>query len=223
MSAPRLLTTLAPRRAEGVVVVLHGGGARPGRTRVSPAQLSVLRMIPLAGRIALAGRGRLAVHRLLNSHRGWDSQHTPVLDVRRALEQVRERYAGAPVCLVGHSLGGRAALLSADQPSVRSVVALNPWLQTTDTIDLDGRSVLVVHGLDDRVAPAERSAAVARRIAPTGRLAYVDIPGARHAMLRHGREFEQYAADFAISTLLGSPPRTAAVRRAVADAGSVTG
>ena len=63
-------------RPRGVVLVLHGGAGR-GSRRVSPAQLSVLRMVPVAGRIARAGTGRLAVYRLLNSHRGWDSRRRP--------------------------------------------------------------------------------------------------------------------------------------------------
>ena len=53
--------------------MLHGGGSRRGNMMVSPTQLSVLRMIPIATRIVHAGHGRLAVFRLLNSVRGWDS------------------------------------------------------------------------------------------------------------------------------------------------------
>ena len=113
----RLITTRAPRNPEGLVLVLHGGASRRDRPEVSPTQLSVLRMIPIAQRIARAGRGRLAVVRLLNSVRGWDTRHTPVEDVRWALEQLRSEYDGLPTCLVGHSLGGRAALLAGDQPS----------------------------------------------------------------------------------------------------------
>ena len=63
--------------------------------------------------------------RLLNSSRGWQSGTTPVDDVRWALGRVRERWGSdVPVALVGHSLGGRAALLAATEPQVRSVVAM---------------------------------------------------------------------------------------------------
>jgi hypothetical protein len=62
---PRLIETAIPEDPRGVVLVLHGGASRPGRMEVSPAQLSVLRMVPIAGRIGRAGRGRLAVFRLL--------------------------------------------------------------------------------------------------------------------------------------------------------------
>lgn len=207
----RLVPVHAPRDPEGVVLVLHGGASRGDRVMVSPAQLSVLRMVPVARRIARAGRRRLAVHRLLNTHRGWDSRTTPVMDVAWALEQVAERHGPLPVSLVGHSLGGRAALLGGDDPQVRSVVALNPWVLPTDRAELPGTRVLVVHGTDDRIALPARSAELARRIARTTQVGYVAVQGARHAMLRHGRTFETYAAEFVAATLLGTPPRSRAV------------
>jgi hypothetical protein len=87
---------------------------------VRPNQLSVLRMIPIAWRIALRGQGRLAVVRLLNSTRGWSAQRTPVEDVRWAIGQVQGRFgAELPIGLFGHSLDGRAALLAAGTPGSR--------------------------------------------------------------------------------------------------------
>jgi alpha-beta hydrolase superfamily lysophospholipase len=204
VSNARLITSYAPPRPEAVVLLLHGGAARPGHASVSPAQLSVLRMVPIARRIARAGRGRVAVLRLLNSHRGWDTTHTPVGDVAWALEQVRERYGDLPVALVGHSLGGRAALLAGAQDGVRTVVALNPWVYPTDHADLTGRDVLVVHGTDDRVASPQRAKAVVAAIAATTDVTYVAVEGGKHAMLRHGRDFEQTATDFALGSLLGA-------------------
>ena len=200
---PQLITTASPRDPEGVVLVLHGGAQREGRPEVSPTQLSVLRMVPVARAVAAAGRRRLAVHRLLNSARGWDTTHTPVADVAWAVEQVSQRYGDLPVGLVGHSLGGRAAILAGHLDPVRSVAALNPWVYPSDDNDLTGRSVLVVHGLDDRVAPADRAAVVARRLATRTTVGLVEIAGGRHAMLRHGRRFERYAADFTAAVLLG--------------------
>ena len=74
------------------------------------------------GIIARAAEGRLAVLRLLNSKRGWDTHHTPVDDAIWALDEARSRLGGLPVALVGHSLGGRAALLAGSTPGVRAVV-----------------------------------------------------------------------------------------------------
>ena len=199
----RLVDAGVPARPEAAVLVLHGGASRPGRTEVSPAQLSVLRMVPVARRIGRAGRGRLAVHRLLNTSRGWDPAHTPVDDVRWALARLRERYGDQPVVLVGHSLGGRAALLAGGAEGVRGVVALNPWVYPDDDADLTGRSVLVLHGTDDRVASLERVRTVVASLRRRTDVELREVPGGKHAMLRHGRTFEGAAADFAVRTLLG--------------------
>lgn len=224
MTAPRLLSVRSPSDPQGVVLVLHGGAQRGEQAMVSPTQLSVLRMVPVAHRIARAGGSQLAVHRLLNSHRGWDSRTTPVMDVAWALDRVAEQHGDdVPVALVGHSLGGRAALLAGAAPQVRSVVALNPWVLPSDRVDLGGRRVLVVHGSEDRIALPTRSAEMARRLARTTSVGYVSVPGARHAMLRHGRTFETYAADFVTATLLGAEPRTRAVAAVLDGAACVDG
>lgn len=205
ISRARLVETLLPPRARGLVLVLHGGAARPDTPGVSATQPSVLRMVPVAARVAVAGRGRLAVVRLLNSSRGWDSGHTPVDDVRWALDRLGERLGrDLPTCLVGHSLGGRAALLAADRPDVRSVVALNPWVYPGDGVALPGRRVLVVHGTEDRVARPDSALAVARRLSGTAEVGYVSVAGGTHAMLRRHAVFDGLAADFARATLLGA-------------------
>jgi pimeloyl-ACP methyl ester carboxylesterase len=208
-TTPRLITIAEPRDAQGLVLVLHGGASRPGSPMVSPTQLSVLRMVPVARRIARAGRGRLAVYRLLNSVRGWDSRHTPVDDVRWALRRLGDRFADLPpASLVGHSFGGRAALLAGDAAPVRSVVALNPWLHPTDAPTLSGREVLIVHGSADRIADPDSSAAVARRLTRTAHVTYVRVSGGKHAMLRRHRTFDSLASNFTIDALLrsGSEP-----------------
>jgi predicted esterase len=154
-----------PEEPEGVVIALHGGASRRGKMAVSPAQLSVLRMVPIARRAARAGGGRLAVFRLLNSTRGWDTHHTPLRDAAWALDEIAERLGRRlPTCLIGHSLGGRAALLAAGAPEVRSAVALAPWVLPSDRpADLEGRRILIVHGARDRVASPRRSGSSPRR------------------------------------------------------------
>lgn len=205
--AARLVATHVPRDPVGQVVVLHGGAARRHGMRVSPAQLSVLRMIPVAARVAQSGRGQLAVFRLLNSVRGWDTHHTPVHDVAWALEQLGERFGEAlPTCLVGHSLGGRAAIEAGGLPPVRSAVALAPWVYPSDgSGDLAGRRVLIVHGTEDHVASPTRALAVARNLQRTSRVGFISVEGGRHAMLRHHGNFDGYAATFAAATLLDRP------------------
>ncbi len=201
----RLIDAHVPARPHGAAIVLHGGAGRSASTAVSPAQLSVLRMVPVAHRLAQVGRGRLAVLRLLNSARGWDAQRTPVDDVRWALGQVGERFGNRlPVALVGHSLGGRAGLLSAGDPQVTSVVALAAWLHPSERVpSAPGRHVLFVHGDRDRIAPIGPAVSAARRFGRTADVGFVTVRGGTHAMLRHHREFDGTAADWVASTVLG--------------------
>jgi pimeloyl-ACP methyl ester carboxylesterase len=198
---PKLIDVAVPDRPAGAVLVLHGGAARRENAMVSPTQLSVLRMVPIARRIARAGKGRLAVFRLLNSRRGWDTTHTPVRDASWAMDAMADRLGDAvPVCLAGHSLGGRAALLAAGRPEVRGVVALAPWVYATDAprgLSGDER-ILIVHGDRDRVASPERARAVADRLGAE----FVVVEGGRHAMLAHHGTFSGLAAQWCVATLL---------------------
>lgn len=177
--------------------------------RVSPTQLSVLRMIPIAKRVARAGGGRLAVYRLLNSSRGWNTHLTPVDDVQWALAELTELWGDdLPICLVGHSLGGRAALLAGTNPAVTAVVALNPYLYPQDGhSDLTGRRVLLVHGTEDRIARIEVAEQVAGLLARRTAVTLLRVLGGKHAMLRRHRVFDSLAAEFAASSLLGRPAR----------------
>ena len=204
-TAARLVDVVVPESPAGVVIVLHGGASRRGGARVSPAQLSVLRMIPVASSIRHAGAGRLAVVRLLNSRRGWDTEYTPVQDVEWALEETAARFSQQlPVCLVGHSLGGRAALLSAGKPGVRGVVALAPWVEPADVLSAPRDvPVVIIHGDADQVASPDRSRALARRRRSVGDVAYVTVAGGTHAMLRRREAFDTLAARCAVWMLLG--------------------
>lgn len=207
MPQPRLVPVHEPRRPEGAVLVLHGGAARQDRAEVSPTQLSVLRMVPVARRIARTGRARgggLAVYRVLNSTRGWDTDHTPVDDTLWALDEVARRHGELPACLVGHSLGGRAALLAGSAASVVGVAALNAWIAPSDHASLAGRRVLMVHGTADRVADPRRARRLGQEVAGTAAsFGWLDVQDGKHAMLRRGSVFERAAADFAAATLLG--------------------
>ena len=63
--------------------------------------------------------------------------------------------------------------------------------------------MLVVHGTEDRVASPANAAAVARALSRSTDVGFIDIAGGDHAMLRHGRQFDGYAAEFVRATLLG--------------------
>jgi pimeloyl-ACP methyl ester carboxylesterase len=209
VSSAKLVRVGDSEDPEGVVLVVHGGASRRGRAMVSPAQLSVLRMVPVARGIARSGRRRLAVYRLLNSYRGWDTSHTPVHDIEWALGQLAQRHgAEVPVCLVGHSLGGRACVLAAGLPGVRSVVALAAFVYPGDAdgLGLRGRQILFVHGLRDRIAPVARARGLAARLAGPNLVGFVGIRNGKHAMLAEHRAFQRVATDFVEATLLGSSP-----------------
>jgi pimeloyl-ACP methyl ester carboxylesterase len=204
---PRLVDVLVPVDPAGIVLVLHGGASRRANMMVSPAQLSVLRMVPVGRRIARLSANRLAVFRVLNSRRGWDTHRTPVQDAEWALDRAGERLGQAlPVCLVGHSLGGRAALLAAGRHEVQSVVALAPWVYPTDVAQgVTGKRILIVHGSADRIASPARSFALADTLSHRADVAYITINGGKHAMLGRHALFDQLAAQFVGWTLLGRP------------------
>jgi pimeloyl-ACP methyl ester carboxylesterase len=193
--APRLVPTSVPDGARGVAVVLHGGGGL-GTLPVSPTQLSVLRMIPVAARVARAASGTLAVYRLLNAVRGFGRD--PLSNVRWALAEIERDHPGVPVSLVGHSLGGSVALAAAGSPSVTGVVALAPWLGGSEsTGPLAGRSTLIVHGADDRVTSCAASEAFARRARDAGApVSFVRVERGEHTMLRRMPAFDVLAARF---------------------------
>src|SRR4029079_8905261 len=92
-----------------------------------------------------------------------------------------------------------------DNPAVRSVVALNPWLYASDDPDLSGRSVLFVHGGQDRIASIDKAEAVARRLTRRTSVGFVRIPDGKHGMVRHGSAYDRYAASFTAAVLLDDP------------------
>lgn len=189
------------------MLLVHGGAEKLGRPGVNPVQLSVLRMIPIARSVTRAAEGRLAVMRLINARRGWDAARTPAVDVSWALDELANRFGGPlPSSLIGHSLGGRAALLCADRPELRSVVALAPWVQPGDLPSGQVRArVLIVHGSEDRVARPERSEELARSLGRDASVSYVTVAGGTHGMLRRRELFDGLAAGFAVATLPGAP------------------
>ena len=96
-------------------------------------------------------------------------------------------------------------MLAAGSPSVRSAVALAPWVYPTDIAPgLDDQQILIVHGTRDRIASPQRSVALARALETHTDVAFVSVTGAKHAMLRRHAVFDGLAADFACATLLGT-------------------
>ncbi|MFB7447627.1 alpha/beta fold hydrolase [Streptomyces sp. NPDC056194] len=109
-----LSTGTPSSRARAAVLVLHGGRADDVRP-LSRVNLPAWQMRPFASAIAgaTAHDGVLVAH-VRYRHRGWNGADAhPVTDTGRALAELRALARPVPVVLVGHSLGGRAALRAA--------------------------------------------------------------------------------------------------------------
>jgi len=184
---PDLMVMAAKGETRGIVLILPGGSgdeAGPG-DRYRP---SVLRMLPFGWSLQRAGRRRgLAVALLRYRVAGWKSGGPgAVEDTRWALAQLHERFGPVPVVLVGHSMGGRTALATADGKTVVGVVALAPWIDPHLRVgDLAGRQVVLAHGERDRITSPDASKAFAVRARAAGlEVEFVPVEGDGHAMLK---------------------------------------
>jgi pimeloyl-ACP methyl ester carboxylesterase len=180
------------------VVVAHGGKS-VSTERVTPLQLAVLRMVPLAYTIrqALHGEG-VVVYQPRYQVRGWnDELASPVHDLEMVLDQIGAEFGGIPVVLIGHSMGARAAFRVAGHPAVSAVAGLAPWLPAGEPVDqLAGRRVLLAHGTDDHTTdPADTWAYTARARSVTT-VAAIQIRGGEHTLLRRAPLWHHIAADF---------------------------
>lgn len=209
MKAPSLTIDAEPAGARAAALILHGGRST-STSRVRANQLAVLRMKPFATSLTRAGDGHgLAVARLRYRFRGWNgAERSPVPDVHWALDQLAERFPGVPVALVGHSMGGRAAMYSAGHESVRSIVGLAPWIEPGDPVrQLAGRRVLIAHGDGDRMTSPTASAAYAQEAARVATsVSYVSVGGERHAMLRRARLWHALATGYVLAVMCDLPP-----------------
>jgi dienelactone hydrolase len=169
-------------------------------------------MLPFAWSLRRGGaRDGLAVARLRYRVRGWNgADRSPVADVQEGLDQLAERFPGVPIALVGHSMGGRAALYVAAHPAVRVVVGLAPWIEAGDeqtVAGLGGRRVLLVHGDLDRMTNPRASAAYARAAARTAAsVSYVSVTADKHAMLGRAAVWHELATGFVLGALWGPSP-----------------
>ncbi|MET8977072.1 alpha/beta fold hydrolase [Streptomyces sp. NPDC004539] len=177
-------------------MVLHGGAerdVRPARRR----QLAALRMEPVRRAVVDVVEEDVLVTRVRYRVRGWNGERAdPVRDTLRALDEVGERMGDVPVVLVGHSMGGRAALRAAGHELVRGVVGLAPWWPAGEPVEqVAGRYVVALHGDRDRVTSAEETAEVMRRAEGiAARVEWGVVAGGDHAMLRRYRTWHRTTA-----------------------------
>lgn len=194
MRSPALRIREAEGPARALVIVLPGGAA-DGRGRVHRWRAAYLRMAPF---LKVLPR-ETAVWVLRYRFHGWNGVAAdPVRDLRWALAEAARRHPGLPVTLVGHSMGARAALWGAGAPQVTAVCALAPWIEPGDPVaQLAGRTVLIAHGVADRItdpAASRRYAAAAERAG--ARVTYLEVTGDGHAMLRRARHWHELVRAF---------------------------
>ncbi|MEU5774518.1 alpha/beta fold hydrolase [Streptomyces venezuelae] len=207
-------TSLPPRAA---VLLLHGG--REHGTSTPPAlNLPGLRMRPFARalRKAFGARG-VAVGQVRYRCRGWNGDREDAArDASRALADLAPRIGDAPVVLVGHSMGARAALHAAGHASVLAVVGLAPWCPPGDPVThLRDRGVVLLHGdRDGTTDPAESADYAARASAAGAAAALVTMDGGDHAMLRHAPAWHALTTA-TVGALLGLGPVPGEVARAL--------
>ncbi len=196
------LLTVGPRGTPRAAVVIAHGGKSQSRAHDSNLRSPALRMLPFLLDLARVGR-RLGLastqlrYRLVGYNEG-----DPVTDVEWALDHVADRY-GVPVCLLGHSMGARAALRAAGHPSVVSVVALAPWCPPAEPVNqLEGRTVVIAHGERDRITDPARSLEFARHAHPVAeRLARFELGGTGHTMLQRLPTWQSLARRLTLGTL----------------------
>ncbi|MFD8571085.1 alpha/beta hydrolase [Streptomyces sp. NPDC059639] len=188
------------------MLFLHGGRA-DSRAPSRPWHPAALRMRPFVGAVAAAlSDDDVALARVRYRVRGWNGAAAdPLHDAERALAELARLVGEVPVILVGHSMGGRAALRVAGAPSVRGVLALAPWCPDGEPVaQLRDRDLVVLHGDRDRVTdPAASRAFVERAGAAGARAGFRSVPGGDHAMLRHSGLWHRTAA----SVVAGLLPR----------------
>lgn len=203
------------RRPTGVALLLHGGRAR-SHAPATRSQLTYVRMTPFARDLARHGRRHgLLVAQLSYRYRGWNAPDLDhVTDTRWALDELRRHEA--PVVLVGHSMGGRAALHAADDPSVLGVCALAPWTEPAEPVgQLAGKSLLIAHGDRERWTDPRLSYDYAVRAkAVTDDVCRFDVLGDGHAMLRRAGEWTRLVRSFVLGRL-GYEPMAAWIANAV--------
>lgn len=197
--------------AAAVMLLLHGGRAHSYQP-VSRGNLAAVRMAVLAGRVRQDRS--IPVLALRYRVRGWNDEDgartpDPVHDALLALALIEARLGPVPVILVGHSLGGRAAVRVAGYPTVRGVAALAPWLPPGEPAEpLAGRTVLIAHGRQDRVTDPEGSIAFATRASAVADAVYLKVLEDGHAMLRSPGAWHRLVAHFAERTAFGPDAAT---------------
>lgn len=204
VAGPTLTQYAAPETVTGAILMLHGGKEN-GQEIVDSRSLSWRRSAAMARAIAPGAEAAgAAVWLLRYRQRGWNGGTGPVEDARWALDEVREQVGDLPIVLLGHSMGARTSVHVANDPQVRGVVALAPWLPKAEPVGaLSGRTLVAAHGSRDRItSPAATRAYVERARAAGADASYLDMGRVGHYLLRRASAWNDLALTGSL-TLLG--------------------
>src|SRR4051812_3698212 len=149
MGEPTIDARAASGATRAVALFCHGGtiaSVEPPRERA----LSLVRMRAIEQFVAdsTAGQG-LSTYLVRYRVAGWNGMAADAYaDVRWALDCIRaEHGTDVPIVLVGHSMGGRAALRAGGDEQVSAVCALAPWTPPGEPAGhLRGTTVAILHG-----------------------------------------------------------------------------
>ncbi|MCU1621479.1 MAG: alpha/beta fold hydrolase [Frankiales bacterium] len=207
-----------------VILVLHGGKA-DSYERSEPSHLSSRRLNPFVRVLHRQGSGKgIAVWKVRYRVRGWNGrERSPTQDAQWALDEIGRRHPGAPVVIVAHSMGGRAAVHVLGDPTVVGAVLLCPWLPHEPVDGALGKKILVAHGVVDRWTSPRETRAWADAARPlASRVTYVGVRRTGHFMLRRAGLWTDLAVGPALSWLGANPSvgRTATKVLAEAAAGA---
>ncbi|ROR46972.1 alpha/beta fold hydrolase [Kitasatospora cineracea] len=201
-------TAHLPAGTRSVLLVLHGGRAE-SLARQPRLGLARLRMRAFGAAVRrLAADPSLAEVEVRYRYRGWNGGHAhPVADAALVLREIAFRAPDVKVVLLGHSMGGRAALAVAGHPQVLGAVLLAPWCQPGDPVgQLRGRRFVILHDPSDRVTSAEGSRAFAARARRAGaEVRFVEMPRGGHAMVSGAGAWQRLAARSVTAILEGEP------------------
>jgi dienelactone hydrolase len=210
MTHPIIEGHSARGEVRGIAVFCHGGTA----TSVTPPRdgaLSLVRMRAIEQYVR-AGAADRGISTALIRYRvaGWNGAAADAYtDVRWAIEQVRSEHGDrVPIVLVGHSMGGRAALRAGGDPQVAAVCGLAPWTPPGEPVaHLRDQTVAILHGRRDRWVPAKLSADFALRASEAGaHVARFTAPGG-HSMLRGALRWHRFARDVVLGATGIEPMR----------------